>query len=85
MKLEIWLTDLEVEPQILLQNGTLRVHLAVSDSLEHLLVSQGTSVPEPLRNHLVQLWAGECPERTFKLVDQSTLVISAEHPNVGYD
>ena len=85
MKLEIWLTDLEVDPQIHLQDDTLRVHLAVSDNLEHLLASQGSSVPEPLRNHLVQLWAGECPERTFKLVDQSTLLISAEHPNVGYD
>ena len=79
MRLEIWLTDLQVDPQIHLQDGTLRVHLAVSDNLEQLLESQGSNVPEPLRNHLVQLWAGDCPERTFTLLDQSTLLISAEH------
>jgi len=85
MKLEIWLTDLEVDPQIHLQDGTIRVHLAVSDSLEHLLASKGEAVPEILRNHLVQLWSGNCPERTFKLLDQSTLVIAAEHPDTFYD
>lgn len=78
MKLEIWLTDLDVEPHVTVQEDLVRVHLTVTDDLDGVLDAEADLVPEPLRQHFVRLWAGRCPERTFHVLDRSTLKISSE-------
>lgn len=77
MRLEIWLTDLDVDPDVSCLDGVVRVRLRVTESLEQVLKDQGHEVPEPLRDHLIQLWAGECTPREFKVIDNSTLLISS--------
>ena len=78
MKLEIWLTDLVIEPQVIIADGTLRIHLNAGDNLGRILSDNDELIPAVLADHFVKLWEGECPERTFRVIDSSTVVISAE-------
>lgn len=78
MKLEIWLTDLVVEPQVIIADNTVRIHLNAGDNLGRVLADNDDLIPAVLADHFVKMWEGECPERTFRIVDSSTVVISTE-------
>lgn len=73
--LEIWLTSLLGEPAVHVNHDSIRVYLHVADDLDQVLATQGTQIPPPLDSHLRLLWAGECPARSFEVVDESTVVI----------
>jgi hypothetical protein len=78
MKLEIWLTDLVIEPQVTIADNTLRIHLNANQNFGEVLASNDDRIPAVLADHFVKMWEGECPERTFRIIDSSTVVISSE-------
>jgi hypothetical protein len=78
MKLEIWLTDLVIEPQVIIDGNTLRIHLNAGANLGQVLADNDEIIPAVLADHFVKMWEGECPERTFRIVDSATVVISTE-------
>jgi hypothetical protein len=73
--LEIWLTSLMNEPAVHVNEDLIRVYLHLADDLDHVLATHGTQIPAPLDSHLRLLWAGECPTRSFEVVDESTVII----------
>jgi hypothetical protein len=77
LKLEIWVTDLPIEPQVVIEGDVLKLHLNASDNLANVI--KNSSVPDVLADHLHQLWEGECPDRIFRIVDDKTVVITTEN------
>ncbi|MFM8867240.1 MAG: hypothetical protein ACKOFZ_03015 [Ilumatobacteraceae bacterium] len=77
LKLEIWVTDLPIEPQVVIEGNVLKLHLNASDNLTSVIES--SNVPDVLADHLHQLWEGECPDRIFRIVDDKTVVITTEN------
>jgi len=77
LKLEIWVTDLDIEPQVVIEGDVLKLHLNASDNLTNVI--KNSSVPDVLADHLHQLWEGECPDRIFRIVDDKTVVITTEN------
>ena len=77
LKLEIWVTDLPIEPQVVIEGDVLKLHLNASDNLTNVI--KNASVPDVLADHLHQLWEGECPDRIFRIVDEKTVVITTEN------
>jgi hypothetical protein len=78
MKLEIWLTDLVVEPRVIIDGDTLRIHLNAREDFGKILADNDERIPPVLADHFVKMWEGECPDRTFRIVDSATVVISTE-------
>lgn len=77
VKLEIWVTDLDIEPQVIIEGNVLKLHLNAAHHLGDVIEREGARVPEALAEHLRQLWEGECPDRIFRIVDQKTVVITS--------
>ena len=77
VKLEIWVTDLDIEPQVIIEGNVLKLHLNAAHHLGDVIEREGSRVPEALAEHLRQLWEGECPDRIFRIVDQKTVVITS--------
>ena len=77
LKLEIWVTDLPIEPQVVIEGDVLKLHLNASDNLTSVI--EKSHVPDVLADHLHQLWEGECPDRIFRIVDDKTVVITTEN------
>ena len=77
LKLEIWVTDLPIEPQVVIEGNVLKLHLNASDNLTSVIES--SNVPDVLADHLHQLWEGECPDRIFRIIDDKTVVITTEN------
>jgi len=77
LKLEIWVTDLPIEPQVVIDGNVLKLHLNASHNLASVI--QTSNVPDVLADHLHQLWEGECPDRIFRIIDDKTVVITTEN------
>lgn len=77
LKLEIWVTDLPIEPQVVIEGNVLKLHLNASDNLTSVI--EKSNVPDVLADHLHQLWEGECPDRIFRIIDDKTVVITTEN------
>lgn len=76
LKLEIWVTDLPIEPQVVIDGNVLKLHLNASDNLSSII--EKSNVPDVLADHLHQLWEGECPDRIFRIIDDKTVVITTD-------
>jgi hypothetical protein len=73
--LEIWLTTLLSEPRVQMNEAAIRVYLHAGEDFDHVLSTHGMEIPRPLDDHLRLLWAGNCPQRSFEVVDDSTVDI----------
>ena len=78
MRVEIWLTDLDVVPDVVFHDEVLKVRITLRDNLEAVLENSVKTVPEVLRGHLINLWAGDCPDRQFQIIDESTVLITRD-------